>query len=129
MELSIISSIIIGMSNRRIYVEELKALLNPIAFYVWKPIVFNDNEDSVDYIHFRLLFNELTKTQNDLIIAAGELKFVYSIDMNIDTKGKKYLFIKTTDLKSLLLLKDMYMDKQLEINIHLNYIINKIQKY
>ena len=129
MELSIISSIIIGMSNRRIYVEELKALLNPIAFYVWKPIVFNDNEDSVDYIHFRLLFNEVTKTQNDLIIAAGELKFVYSIDMNIDTKGKKYLFIKTTDLKSLLLLKDMYMDKQLEINIHLNYIINKIQKY
>lgn len=117
------------MSNRRIYIEELKTLLNPIAFYVWKPINPTDNEENADYIHFRLLFNELTKEQNNIIIAAGDLKFVYSIDLVVDLKGKKYLLIKTTDLKNLLLLRDEYIVKQLEINIHLNYIINKIEKY
>ena len=49
--------------------------------------------------------------------------------MNIDPRGNRYLFIKTTDLKTLLMLKDMYMDKQLEINVHLNYITDKINKY
>ena len=117
------------MSNKKTYIEELNKILGPIGFYVWKPINSNDIEDLVDYIHFRLLFNELTKEQNDLIIAAGNLKFVYSIDMNIDARGKKYLFIKITDLKNLLILKDMYMDKQLEITIHLNYINDKITKY
>ena len=117
------------MSNKYIYIEELNKILNSIGFYVWKPISPNDIEDQVDYIQFRLLFTELTKEQHDLIISAGNLKFVYSIDMNVDIKGKKYLFIKTTDLKNLLALKDVYMDKQLEINIHLNYIINKIEKY
>ena len=117
------------MTNKRIYIEELNKILNPIAFYVWKPINPTDIEEQVDYIHYRLLFNELTKEQHDLIINAGNLKFVYSIDMNTDSKGKKYLFIKTTDLKNLLMLKDFYMDKQLEINIHLNYINDKINQY
>ena len=117
------------MSNKNIYIYELNKILSSIGFYVWKPINNNDIEDQVDYIHFRLLFNELTKEQNDLIIAAGNLKFVYSIDMTIDARGKKYLFIKTIDLKKLLMLKDMYMDKQLEITIHLNYIKDKITKY
>ena len=117
------------MTNKKIYIEELHKILKTIGFYVWKPVSPNDIEEQVDYIHYRLLFNELTKEQNDLIIAAGNLKFVYSIDMNIDIKGKKYLFIKTTNLQNLLLLKDIYLDKQLEINIHLNYINDKINKY
>lgn len=117
------------MSNKYIYIEELNKILNPIGFYVWKQLNVNDLEDRVDYIHYRLLFNELTKEQRELIVSAGNLKFVYSIDMTIDARGKKYLFIKTTDLKNLLALKDIYTDKQLEINIHLNYIINKIEKY
>ena len=116
------------MSNK-IYIEELKQILDPVGFYVWKPINLNDVEYNVDYIHFRLLFNELTKEQNELIIAAGELRFVYSIDLNVDIKGKKYLYIKRADLKNLLVLKDMYLEKQLEINIHLNYINDKINKY
>ncbi len=115
--------------SRKIYIEELTKILNPIGFYVWKPININDVEDNADYIHFRLLFNELTQEQNDLIIVAGNIQFVYSIDLNIDLKGKKYLLIKTTDLKNLIMLKEIYMDKQLEINIHLNYINNKINKY
>jgi hypothetical protein len=117
------------MSNKKIYIDELNKILNPIAFYVWKPINANDIEDQVDYIHYRLLFNELTKEQHNLIVIAGNLKFVYSIDMNVDSRGKKYLFIKTTDLKNLFMLKEFYMDKQLEINIHLNYINDKINKY
>ncbi len=117
------------MSNKKIYIEELNKILNPIAFYVWKPLNINDAEEKVDYIHYRLLFNELTKEQHELISIAGNLKFVYSIDMIVDSKGKKYLYIKTTDLKNLLMLKDMYLDKQLEINIHLNYITDKINKY
>lgn len=117
------------MSNKKIYIQELYKILAPIAFYVWKPINPEDIEDLVDYIHFRLLFNELTNEHNDLIVAAGNLKFVYSIDMIVDTKGKKYLFIKTTDLKKLLKLKEIYLDKQLEINIHLNHINDKINKY
>jgi hypothetical protein len=117
------------MYNKNMYIEKLHKVLSPIGFYVWKPLNNDDIEEQVDYIHYRLLFNELTKEQNDLIIAAGNLKFVYSIDMNVDIRGKKYLFIRTTDLKNLLALKDIYTDKQLEINIHLNYIINKIEKY
>ena len=79
------------------YIEKLHKVLSPIGFYVWKPLNNDDIEEQVDYIHYRLLFNELTKEQNDLIIAAGNLKFVYSIDMNVDIRGKKYLFIRITD--------------------------------
>jgi hypothetical protein len=117
------------MSNKKIYINELNKILAPIGCYVWKPLNNNDIEDQVDYIHFRILINKLTKEHNDLINSAGNLKFVYSIDMNIDPRGNRYLFIKTTDLKTLLMLKDMYMDKQLEINVHLNYITDKINKY
>lgn len=117
------------MSNKKIYISELNKILAPIGCYVWKPLNNNDIEDQVDYIHFRILINKLTKEHNDLINSAGNLKFVYSIDMNIDPRGNRYLFIKTTDLKTLLMLKDMYMDKQLEINVHLNYITDKINKY
>lgn len=116
------------MSNRGVYVETLKQLLNPIAFYVWKPILATDNEDNADYIHFRLLFNELTKEQSTLILDAGNLDFVYSIDLNVDVKGRKYLYIKTTDLQKLLVLRNSYLEKQLEINIHLNYINEKLNK-
>ena len=111
------------------YIEKLHKVLSPIGFYVWKPLNNDDIEEQVDYIHYRLLFNELTKEQNDLIIAAGNLKFVYSIDMIVDSRGKKYLFIKTTDLKNLFMLKDIYMDKLLETNIHLKYINDKINQY
>ncbi len=117
------------MTNRKIYIEELNKILGPIGFYVWKPFNSNDIEDQMDYIHYRLLFNELTTEQNNYISAAGNLKFVYSIDMIVDSKGKKYLFIKTTDLKNLVMLKDIYMDKLLEINIHLKYINDKINRY
>ena len=117
------------MYNRNIYIYELNKILSPIGFYVWIPLTQFDIEDQVDHIHYSLLFNEITNEQNELIIAAGNLKFVYSINMNTDILGKKYLFIKTIDLKNLLILKDMYTDKQLEINIHLNYINDKIHKY
>ena len=117
------------MSNKKIYIHELNKILHPIGVYLWIPINSNDIEDQVDYIHYKLLFNELTKEQRELIIAAGNLKFVYSIDITVDLKGKQYLFIRTTDLRNLLILKDIYIDKQLEINIHLNYIIDKINKY
>ena len=117
------------MSNKNIYIDELNKILRPIGFYVWKPVNTNDIEEQVDYIQFRLLFNELTKEHNDLIATAGNLKFVYSIDMIADSRGKKYLFIKTTDLKNLLTLKEIYTDKQLEINIHLNHINSKIYKF
>ena len=117
------------MSKRYIYIERLKQVLTPIAFYVWKPICPTDIEDDVDYIHFRLLFNELTKEQNEFILLAGNLDFVYSIDLIVDVKGRKYLYVKTTNLQQLLMLRDVYLDKQLEINIHLNYINEKINRY
>lgn len=117
------------MSSRKIYIQELNKILNPIAFYVWKPVNTNDVEEEVDYIHYRILFDELTKEQTELIFSAGNLKFVYSIDIIVDAGRKKYLFIKTADLKKLWMLKDIYLDKQLEINIHLNYINDKINKY
>lgn len=114
------------MSNRAMYIQILKQLLDPIAFYVWKPILATDLETNATYIHFRLLFNELTNEQSILIVDAGKLDFVYSIDLNVDVKGRKYLYIKTTDLQQLLMLRDVYLEKQLEINIHLNYINEKI---
>ena len=114
--------------NRDTYIETLKQLLAPIAFYVWKPISATDIETHADYIHFRLLFNELTQEQSTLIVDAGNLDFVYSIDLNVDIKGRKYLYVKTTNLQQLLMLRDVYLEKQLEINIHLNYINGKINK-
>lgn len=117
------------MSNKKIYIEELNKLLHPIGIYVWKPINPGDTEYNVDYIHYKLLFNELTKEQHELIVTTGELKFVYSIDMNVDITGQKYLYIRTIDLKNLLILKDIYIDKQLEALVHLNYINDKINKY
>jgi hypothetical protein len=116
------------MSSRTVYIEILKQMLAPIAFYVWKPILATDLETHADYIHFRLLFNELTKEQSTLILEAGNLDFVYSIDLNVDVKGRKYLYIKTANLQQLLILRDIYLEKQLEINIHLNYINEKINK-
>lgn len=117
------------MSNKKIYIQELNKILHSIGVYVWIPVNSNDIEDRVDYIHYKLLCNKLTKEQQELIIAAGNLKFVYSIDMIVDLTEKLYIFIKTTDLRNLLILKDIYTDKQLEINIHLNHIINKINQY
>lgn len=117
------------MSKRHIYIETLKQVLSPIAFYVWKSINPTDIESDANYIHLRLLFNELTKEQNDLILLAGNLDFVYSIDLIVDVKGRKYLYVKTTDLQNLLILREIYLDKQLEINIHLNYINEKINRY
>ena len=114
--------------NRATHVDMLKQVLASIAFYVWKPILITDVEDNADYIHFRLLFNELTQEQSALIVDAGNLDFVYSIDLNVDIKGRKYLYIKTTNLQQLLTLRDIYLDKQFEINIHLNYINKKINK-
>lgn len=116
------------MSNKKLYIYELNKILAPIGYYVWKPIKHNDIEDRVDYIHFKIVIN-LTIEYKDLIISAGNLNFVYSIDMNVDPMGNQYLFIQTTNLKKLLMLKDMYLEKQLEINIHLNHINDKINKY
>ena len=116
-------------SKMRIYVEELSKILNPISFYVWKCIDPNDTEDNANYIHFRILFNELTNEQHGLIITAGNLKFVYSIDMIVDVYNKKYLFIKITELQQLLELKELYEEKLLETTIHLDYIKDKINKY
>lgn len=129
-DLSIISyyTVELFMSSRTVYIEILKQMLAPIAFYVWKPILATDLETHADYIHFRLLFNELTKEQSTLILEAGNLDFVYSIDLNVDVKGRKYLYIKTANLQQLLMLRDIYLEKQLEINIHLNYINEKINK-
>jgi hypothetical protein len=117
------------MSNKKLYIDELNKIIGSLSFYVWKPMYINDIEDRVDYIHFRILFNELTPQHYELISIAGNLKFVYSIDMIVDSKGKKYLYIKTTDLRSLIELKKIYEDKMLEFRIHLDYITDKINKY
>lgn len=116
------------MTNKKLYIYELNKILAPIGYYVWKPINMNDIEDRVEYIHFKIVI-ELTKEHNELIIAAGNLNFVYSIDMNVDPMGNKYLFIQTTNLKKLIMLKDIYLEKLLEINIHLKHIDDKINKY
>ncbi len=117
------------MSNKKIYIQELEKLLGSFSFYIWKPINENDIEDRVDYIHFKLMSDELTSEHNENIVKAGDLKFVFSINIIVDLKGKKYLFIKTINLRKLIELKNLYENKLIEINVYLDYVNNKINKY
>lgn len=117
------------MSNKKLYIEELQKIIGSFSFYIWKPVNVNDIEDKVDYLHFRLINDELTNEQNELIKVAGNQKFVYSIDILKDLKGKKYLFIKTITLRKLIEFKEFYENKMLELNIYLDYINDKIDKY
>jgi hypothetical protein len=117
------------MSNKKIYIQELEKILGSFSFYIWKPVETNDKEDKVDYIHFKLMSDDLTKEHNESISIAGDLKFVFSINVITDLHGKKYLFIKTVNLRKLIELKDLYETKLTEINIYLDYVNAKINKY
>ena len=117
------------MSNKKLYIEELQKIIGSFSFYTWKPVNINDKENNVDYIHFILMSNVLTAEHHEKISIAGNLKFVYSIDILVDLKGQKYLFIKTIDLRKLIELKTIYETKINELNIYLDYVNSKINKY
>lgn len=117
------------MSNKKLYIEELQKIIGSFSFYIWKPVNLNDKEDSVEYIHFKLIYDDITTEQHESILNAGNLKFVFSIDIIEDLNRKKYLFIKTVNLRRLLQLKNSYEKKINEINIYLDYVNTKINKY
>jgi len=117
------------MSNKKLYIQELQKILGTFSFYIWKPVDINDKEDKVDYIHFKLMSDDLTSEHNENIVKAGNLKFVFSIHIITDLHGKKYLFIKTINLRKLIELKELYETKLTEINIYLDYVNDKINKY
>ena len=52
-----------------------------------------------------------------------------SIDIITDLKGKKYLFVKTINLRRLIELKNFYENKLTEFNFYLDYVNEKINKY
>ena len=117
------------MSNKKLYIEELQKIIGSFSFYIWKPVDINDKENNVDYIHFRLITDDLTNEHQENIVKAGNLKFVYSIDIITDLKGKKYLFVKTINLRRLIELKNFYENKLTEMNVYLDYVNTKINKY
>jgi hypothetical protein len=117
------------MSNKKIYIEELKKIIGSFSFYIWKPVDINDKENNVDYIHFKLISDELTSEHHESIVIAGNLKFVFSINIIVDSKGKKYLFIKTVNLRKLIEMKNFYENKITELNVYLDYVNNKINQY